>query len=1392
MVMSFVRTCSTRNRRIAVLVAFLLAFSLSAIAAPTQGTTHQLKQPNGSTVTVRIWGDEYHQVVESLDGYALMRHPGTGLICYARLSKDGTRLESTGVVAEARKPAALKLAKHLRISKPAMRAAVRKQRSRLSDTPFYAATTEGDTEGVQSGPSMGAPSQGNVKAITLIIDFPDEAGTISPSEVDNFCNQPGYTGYGNYGSVRDYFYDVSDGNLSYTNYVSPTYYTAQNPKSYYDNSSESCGPKARELVIEALDWIEAQGHDFSQYDANGDGRIDGINVLYAGNCGSGWAKGLWPHSWTVYWSADGVSTYKYQITDMSSSLTLRTFCHENGHMICYWPDLYDYDYDSRGVGKYCLMGYGTYNTNPGEPGAYLRAAAGWCNVVELDGSPRQGLVATQGMNLVYKYTKPGASNEYYMIENRYRTGRDSGLPDSGLAIWHVDEYGSNNNQQMTDASHYECTLVQADGAWDMENNRDYGDSADLFGAPGDTECSATTSPNTNWWDGGDSGLKVSSISVPGTVMTFNIGDTQNCVLSVESVGASAVAITGTTPGTTPYTATVDDETTVTLTAPATHTDAGTDYEFVRWLLDGAGQTNGVHDLTLVMERDATVSAEYAIVSRTLTVQSTPISAVTITGTAGSGGTTDYTAAIPDHTTITLTAPASLDDSSYAYTFSHWKLDGQDQQAGKTDVTVTLEANAIAIAVYTEEAKAWTLTILAPEGSGTTVPGTGSHSYDIFTDASATATAATGWHLVRWEGTAVVAGQEADNPITIAAGIADETKTLKAVFAEDALPQEEIVDNTDTGASKSFEAVSGTWKPSTYESGYYGSNYAYASASAGAETARARWQCTTLAAGTYEVYVRWSGSSSRASNAPYVIKNGDTELATARVDQRPSGSEWFLLGTYAFDAGAHKVELHNGATSGQYITADAVRFLQTDDTPPPPADKGSLSITLTPAEAIAVGAQWRVNGSAWQDSGATVADLNVGNAAVEYQAVVGYTAPAAETATITKDTTTALARTYTVAVPVSEEIIDNTDTGASKSFEVVSGTWKSSTYVSGYYGSNYAFASASAGAETARARWQCTTLAAGTYEVYVRWSGASSRASNAPYVIKNGDTELATVRVDQRPSGSEWFLLGTYAFDAGSHKVELHNGATTGQYITADAVRFLQTDDTPPPPADKGSLTITLTPAEAIAVGAQWRVNGSAWQDSGATVADLNVGNAAVEYQVVVGYTAPAAETATITKDTTTALARTYTVAVPVSEEIIDNTDTGASKSFEVVSGTWKSSTYESGYYGSNYAFASASAGAETARARWSCSTLAAGTYEVYVRWSGSSSRASNAPYVIKNGDTELATARVDQRPSGSEWFLLGTYAFDAGSHKVELHNGATTGQYITADAVRFVSVGGGG
>ena len=487
-----------------------------AVGAPIFGEVFSHRQPDGTSVDVRIWGDEFYRVVESLDGYTLVPDPETGMACYATLSPDGDELVSTGVPVAALLPAGLDLTPHIRINRAASEAIIAEQRGRLAAL---------EAEMLRGRSRSAPPSTGEVQAIVLLVDFSDEPGTIPPSEVDDFCNLVGYGNHGNYGSVRDYFYDVSDGNLTYTNYVPGVYYRAQHPKTYYEDPDYN---RAQELVLEALIDLDAQGFDFSAYDSNGDGLVDGVNCFYAGPCRNAWAQGLWPHSsWISYATDDGVSTGRYQMTDMSSWLTLGTFCHENGHMMCYWPDLYDYGYDSAGVGRFCIMCNYTSQTNPQEPCAYMKYVAGWANAILLESS-QVGLPVPSDENTIYKYAHPTQANEYYLIENRRKSGRDAGIPDAGLAIWHVDEYGSNDNQQMTPELHYKVTLVQADGDWDLEHNRNSGDSDDLWTEPDYTMCTPFTAPNTSWWDGSESGLFVTEISAASSTMTFTFGSPADC------------------------------------------------------------------------------------------------------------------------------------------------------------------------------------------------------------------------------------------------------------------------------------------------------------------------------------------------------------------------------------------------------------------------------------------------------------------------------------------------------------------------------------------------------------------------------------------------------------------------------------------------------------------------------------------------------------------------------------------------------------------------------------------------------------------------------------------------------------------------------------------------
>ncbi|MCP4590821.1 MAG: M6 family metalloprotease domain-containing protein, partial [bacterium] len=493
----------------------LLATGPRASAAPTFGEVFELLQPNGSLVSVRIWGDEFYGVTETLDGYAVVRDPQTRFFCYAELSADGNDLVSTGVRLGQTVPAGL--APHLRINPAAAMAKIQDARAEFEEIQARTQAARGGLRG---------PSIGDVAGITLLIDFPEEAGVIPQADVDNYCNQVGYSGNSNNGSIRDYFFDVSGGALTYTNFVT-AYYTAANPKSYYTDETIPWGDRGEDLTKEALNALETAGFDFSAYDADSDTKLDALNMFYVGEHGNNWAEGLWPGSigFNTTWTADGIDVERFQMTNMGGGLTIATFCHENGHMLMGWPDLYDYSdpgpEDSAGVGQFCLMCSAASATNPVQPCGPLKMRVGWTTTHALT-TCQKDLTVTAGTNPneIYKFDNPGNAQEYYILENRQQTGRDTWIPDAGLAIWHVDEAGSNTNQEMTLALHYNVTLVQADGLWHLENNVNSGDTDDLWGAPAYTECTPTTNPKTDWWDDSDSGLVVRSISSPAPTMTF--------------------------------------------------------------------------------------------------------------------------------------------------------------------------------------------------------------------------------------------------------------------------------------------------------------------------------------------------------------------------------------------------------------------------------------------------------------------------------------------------------------------------------------------------------------------------------------------------------------------------------------------------------------------------------------------------------------------------------------------------------------------------------------------------------------------------------------------------------------------------------------------------------
>ena len=504
--------------------------------APYKGEVFRLKQPDGSHVEVKVWGDEFYQRVESMDGYTLVRDSDTGWICYAELSEDESSFIPTdaiyrGVAAVKAdslksKRTGLRLRKKLKLNKEAIMKNVKE-----AQVSLFSGTQEpkdGPEQSLES-PAVSTSESRSIVGLTLLIDFPDVPWDINRAEIDDFLNQIDYNGFGNNGSVSDYFYDVSGGKLTYTNLVNEYYTTAKN-KGYYTTKRVKYGKRARQLIRNALRALDADGFDFSTLTTNSSGRILAINALYAGEVDNSWAKGLWPHCsylWPPF-KADGVYALRYQIMNIGSldpnigsPLKLRVFCHENGHMLFRWPDLYDYGHQSAGVGNYCLMAYGGLNRNPVPPNPYFRGLRGWETIIEISGDTVGSVYCHEANSLsTYRFSNFDNPREFFLIESRLRTGRDANLPDEGLIIWHIDKDGSNNYEQMTRRRHYKVSVEQADGMFHLERGSNAGDANDLFDAADSNSFDDYTQPAARWWNGEQSGLAISSISEVGPTMCF--------------------------------------------------------------------------------------------------------------------------------------------------------------------------------------------------------------------------------------------------------------------------------------------------------------------------------------------------------------------------------------------------------------------------------------------------------------------------------------------------------------------------------------------------------------------------------------------------------------------------------------------------------------------------------------------------------------------------------------------------------------------------------------------------------------------------------------------------------------------------------------------------------
>ncbi|MCS7021431.1 MAG: M6 family metalloprotease domain-containing protein [Gemmataceae bacterium] len=276
----------------------------------------------------------------------------------------------------------------------------------------------------------------------LGIEYPDVAHNpkITPEDwnraffsIDSYKDKSP-TGEKVYGSMRDYYHEVSYGKLQLEGQFLG-WVKVSKKRQDYSTGSSSTPAERRALLVEALDLYTAKhGKDALQ-------NYDGVCFLYAGSRVQTSRGGLyWPHRANVTYQ--GRSIPYFIVPEGGNRMTdISVCCHEFGHLLGL-PDLYARPEQpgSEGVWQWCVMSNQLGGGRPQHPSAWCKEQLGWIQPAVLDPRVPQKLILQPIWNdptQCYKVMVRPDGTEYFLLEYRTRNGWDAGLPAEGLLIWRV-------------------------------------------------------------------------------------------------------------------------------------------------------------------------------------------------------------------------------------------------------------------------------------------------------------------------------------------------------------------------------------------------------------------------------------------------------------------------------------------------------------------------------------------------------------------------------------------------------------------------------------------------------------------------------------------------------------------------------------------------------------------------------------------------------------------------------------------------------------------------------------------------------------------------------------------------------------------------------------------
>jgi len=494
-----------------VLFVYIVAVACTLVsqvsARPAAPGFQTISNKDGSSVSIRHFGDEHYHYAETSDGYLVM---GDGDGSYVYVGEDGLASKVIAKNVSDRTPEEKSFLNGLN------QEAVRQKHQELNGDRFPEEEGLNENENFSHVPLM-SYNQDGVSAMMLRRPISEKwttgerwfpvllVGTNGKAHGDSaefyvFLNKPGYNKNKNIGSLRDYFLYVSDS-------LFDPHFDVYPIKLSSTLESYGSGDNFREgkFIADGLDLL-AKRADFlanAKKYCMKNSNVDGFIFLFPGMEEDAlkqseifWGHQFWMQSngsssgwFPSAYKAGGYTFDKYlfiaQYADESRNgkiNKLGIFAHEFSHVMGL-NDHYGKDANGRqvdGPGAYDIMSLGMYNGSSFNEGnapmgysAYEKEIMGWVKLTELEADKVYSLKKLSEMQ-AYSVTNPNQNDEYYIVEYRPAESYDSYIKSSlgwnqrgnGVYVWYIDydqKICSTQNNANGDINHQRVAIkaVQA-------------------------------------------------------------------------------------------------------------------------------------------------------------------------------------------------------------------------------------------------------------------------------------------------------------------------------------------------------------------------------------------------------------------------------------------------------------------------------------------------------------------------------------------------------------------------------------------------------------------------------------------------------------------------------------------------------------------------------------------------------------------------------------------------------------------------------------------------------------------------------------------------------------------------------------------------------------------